>query len=715
MHFIRHLSLRWALAGVFALAWTAGSGPQTLGAAEHQTEEASQEAGTGSEGIYLAFSRTRTSLGPLRIAVNTLVGALEYATFSIIAESRNNGPAEFAVHASGMFASTNPVAGSGRWRGQAVGYDLSRCASRGNPILGDAEITLEDFANPRLNVRLSQLHDMATGAKRADMQWNDVSVEGGAFSALDEDSSLVGRFYGPNHEEVVGTFKGNDILGAFGAGREDVGSDPAPAEELPTTAIVEPAASGATDLALIEARFDIGAIFRVGEASFSRVHTSFSGDGDPVPYSGQTDIYSIWLSGSHGFAFRRGIDLSGPLAGGAGAGGSLDSAVTYSGGLATSATPLTGSATWLGAMTGMDPADPATEVRGDAKISIADFANPAASVEFTNIREFGTMKQRPNVSWSSVPINRGAFRDKNAFGWIHGRFHGESQEEVTGTFSRSSMTGTFGAYRTDAATGTDEGLAAGLAGFISSHSFSAIGHVSGTRTTSAGADGWLADAAESAGSESTVFETAQWAYLVAASGSQGPVRSLTMADDSQALPGLEAIVSRILDVPEDAEERDLRLAAGQLPNGAFGAERYDLRGADGGMMAYSAGFAFGHIAASNPTSGSANWSGEVFGFDVSGGDTAGNEIAGMVEITIRDFAAPALDVSFTGLRDMTLDAPRADMGWGAIPLDDGAFRSESLGSVIDGQIYGDDHSHIGGVFERNAIVGGFGAERVPLP
>lgn len=716
MHIFRHLSLRWAFAGAFALAWTAGSGSQVLAAAEQVSEEASQEAASGEQAVYLAFSRTRTSLGPLNIAVNTLVGALEYATFSMIAESRDAGPAEFAVHASGMFASTNPVAGSGRWRGQAVGYDLSPCASRGNPVLGAAEITLEDFANPRLSVRVSQLHDMATGAKRADIQWNDVSVGEGAFSAEDGDSSLDGRFYGPNHEEVVGTFKANNILGAFGAARQDIGSDPAPAEELSTPAMVETTSSGATDIATIEARFDIGAIFRVGEASFSRVHTTFADDGDVLPYSGQTDIYAIWLSsGSHGFAFRRGIDLISPLAGRAGADGSLDSAVTYSGGRTTSATPLTGSATWTGAMTGMDPADPALEVRGDAKISIADFANPAAGVEFTNIREISTSKQRPNVSWSPVPIIRGAFRDKDASGWIQGRFHGENQEEVTGTFSRSSMTGTFGAYRTAAATDTEDELASDLAGFTSAQSFNAIGHFSGTRATPADANAWLAGAQDSAGPESTAFETAQWAYLVAASGSQGPVRSLTMAEDSQALPGLEAIVRTILDVPEDVVDRDLRLAAGQLPHGAFGAERYELRGGDGGMMSYSAGFAFGHVAANNPTGGSANWSGDVFGFDVSGGDTAGNEIAGSVDITIRDFAAPAVDISFTDLRDLALDAPRADMDWRAIPLDAGAFRSESLGTVIDGQIYGDDHSHIGGVFERNAIVGGFGAERVPIP
>ena len=72
-------------------------------------------------------------------------------------------------------------------------------------------------------------------------------------------------------------------------------------------------------------------------------------------------------------------------------------------------------------------------------------------------------------------------------------------------------------------------------------------------------------------------------------------------------------------------------------------------------------------------------------------------------------------MSFTGVRDLDLDAPLTAMSWDAILLRVGAFRSAQPGDVIDGRIHGADHAHVGGVFERDGIVGALGAERPLRP
>ena len=105
----------------------------------------------------------------------------------------------------------------------------------------------------------------------------------------------------------------------------------------------------------------------------------------------------------------------------------------------------------------------------------------------------------------------------------------------------------------------------------------------------------------------------------------------------------------------------------------------------------------------------------MFGFDSTDSATGGNRVQGVAELVVQDFSVPEIDVSFTGIRDLDLDAPLTAMSWDGIPLRDGAFRSAQPDNVIDGRIYGADHTHVGGVFERDGIVGAFGAERPPGP
>ena len=88
-----------------------------------------------------------------------------------------------------------------------------------------------------------------------------------------------------------------------------------------------------------------------------------------------------------------------------------------------------------------------------------------------------------------------------------------------------------------------------------------------------------------------------------------------------------------------------------------------------------------------------------------------NTIRGDADLTIADLAAPSLDVAFTGIRDTDAGGQRADMIWTGIPLTGGSFDSGFDGNSIQGKFYGPNHQEVGGIFERDKVIGAFGAKR----
>lgn len=135
----------------------------------------------------------------------------------------------------------------------------------------------------------------------------------------------------------------------------------------------------------------------------------------------------------------------------------------FSAGNATGTNPVSGSATWRGAMIGVDASEADSEgnaIVGDATISIGSFANPAVDVSFTGLVDQTTNTGRNNMSWRNLPVRNGAF-DYNgdlsvgvafgdrgdAFNSLTGRFYGPNHEEVGGVFIRDQIVGSFGARR----------------------------------------------------------------------------------------------------------------------------------------------------------------------------------------------------------------------------------------------------------------------------
>ena len=121
----------------------------------------------------------------------------------------------------------------------------------------------------------------------------------------------------------------------------------------------------------------------------------------------------------------------------------------------------------------------------------------------------------------------------------------------------------------------------------------------------------------------------------------------------------------------------------------------------------------GDATGTNPASavGSATWSGVMVGADVSATASRFNTIRGDADLTIADLAAPSLDVAFTGIRDTDAGGQRADMIWTGIPLTGGSFDSGFDGNSIQGKFYGPNHQEVGGIFERDKVIGAFGAKR----
>ena len=123
----------------------------------------------------------------------------------------------------------------------------------------------------------------------------------------------------------------------------------------------------------------------------------------------------------------------------------------------------------------------------------------------------------------------------------------------------------------------------------------------------------------------------------------------------------------------------------------------------------------GHWTGENPQGlGSAAWSGIMFGRDVTQYEPGNaGRILGEARIEIDDLSSPYVDVRFAGVTDLETGTARADMAWTDLSLEGGAFNDLSPGErvTISGAFYGPSQQEAGGIFDRDGIVGAFGAVR----
>jgi len=102
-----------------------------------------------------------------------------------------------------------------------------------------------------------------------------------------------------------------------------------------------------------------------------------------------------------------------------------------------------------------------------------------------------------------------------------------------------------------------------------------------------------------------------------------------------------------------------------------------------------------------PLSGSATWRGDMAGLDINN-----RAVRGGAELSITNLSNPFIDVTLT-------PEARAVMRWENLLVRNNAFLQQNrlFNDYIRGEFYGSRAEEIGGVFERNNIVGAFGAKR----
>ena len=131
-------------------------------------------------------------------------------------------------------------------------------------------------------------------------------------------------------------------------------------------------------------------------------------------------------------------------------------------------------------------------------------------------------------------------------------------------------------------------------------------------------------------------------------------------------------------------------------------------------------YVVGDETGTNPTSGSATWSGVAMGVDASQRFHERRLLQADVDITIEDFMNPVVDVLFDNIKDLRTGEDFTlvpSVSWSGLALVDGAFAHEegTLGQMdrnrIEGRFYGPDHEEAGGIFEYATVVGSFGARR----
>ena len=144
-------------------------------------------------------------------------------------------------------------------------------------------------------------------------------------------------------------------------------------------------------------------------------------------------------------------------------------------------------------------------------------------------------------------------------------------------------------------------------------------------------------------------------------------------------------------------------------------------------VAHVQGFAAGVYSGTTPTGmGSATWTGVMVGMESPepGSDDASalvrsgrpDVVLGDARITIDDLAVPDVDVSFTGIHNVSDGSSHDDMSWENLRVQDDGLFGKPAGDgdgngYIAGMFTGSRHQEVGGHFQRNGIAGAFGARR----
>ena len=109
------------------------------------------------------------------------------------------------------------------WNGAMVGMDTMRDGDAG--VLGDAQLDLRSgMGGALVDVEFSNVAGINNDMEYQGQRWVDIPLDGSNFDAdFTDGSTLDGQFYGGNHQNVMGEFAYDSLVGAWGAVRMPMG------------------------------------------------------------------------------------------------------------------------------------------------------------------------------------------------------------------------------------------------------------------------------------------------------------------------------------------------------------------------------------------------------------------------------------------------------------------------------------------------------------
>ena len=120
--------------------------------------------------------------------------------------------------------------------------------------------------------------------------------------------------------------------------------------------------------------------------------------------------------------------------------------------------------------------------------------------------------------------------------------------------------------------------------------------------------------------------------------------------------------------------------------------------------------ALGDAPETNPSTGTFAWNGIMVGRNSNLESTGvSNVVQGDADISaeLSSSGNMSVDVEFSNIKDLNSGVSIVDMTWTNISVVNGSFD----GGTIEGSFYGPQHEEVAGVFERNYVLGAFGARR----
>ena len=714
-----------------------------------------------SEVTDLTVTRTWTSMEGFEVFVDTLIGTLQFGNFGVgrasAADPAMGGlllpldlPTPFSI---GEPAGTNPSEGLLFWSGTAFARDVSGSGTDGHAVVGEVEVSIASYADPRADVSFFDLFDLNTGARRAEFGWTGVPVQDGIFStgspwgsqasdpatgvpaqdsavsAGAQSAGVQGRFFGRSHIGVGGIFQSDGLIGAFGAQRVHpealtvVDARPVlPAGPLPaatrllgvvlggpptlhepmvgeSTEFNSPLLDGPVPLGELQGGIDIGQMSLslrgvVGGAGADHGELSMTvrlglGLGDLLPAS-----LSMRVDGLAGQDGQAGYSI-------------LTSEIEFD--LGQGAQPFPGgveATTLIAGGFGFLTNPTASFARWTGVLQAEDISDSRwqGSQVSGDVSISVHLAPEPavNVEFSNLADQRSG-RTLENISWASipvskGNFVAQDGANLLqGVFAGLDGTSVGGIFQWDGLSG----------GFVASDMSRTVPLLPlGQNSPDAvGEDVQLHVSVRSLDAERGIFGAAAEVSAI-----EGLLLGTRPEDPGGIIQGVRIERLELADTQIGGVASDVNGLGGWLEEGYFGAA--GIYRADEDLVQRrwaSAALMVGAGSSSNPPDVSATWTGEMVGIDTSGLATDGNIVRGNASISLRTATYLLATVSFTGIVDQTSGWERPDMWWGGIPVFNGSFESATSQDEIAGRFLGPDHREVAGTFDWSTIQGAFGA------